>query len=373
MRRPIIAVLVVFALVACGGSPPSKSEQESQPTTVAAPNAASTITEAPQPTTAPPPTEAPTTIAVEPGKSRSLPLSAGTEVRTTTWSITVTKVTRGKEALAAIVKDNKFNKKPTEGSEYLLADIKVVNIGTEQKPQDPSFGVDIRVTGERNLLYGRTAIVPLKQLEGQLLPKGEAEGQIVFEVPLDEKNLMLRIGETLSFDEGAYRFVAIDEGATVTPPADLPSATDAGVSKDAPAKVGDAVTTDSYQATILEVVRGADAAAKIKEANQFNSPAPAGQEYILIKARVRALDTQTPDSTLGIDKTLFKLTGEKNVVYDLPLAVAPEPNLDAIAFPGGEVEGWIVLGVAEGEQKLVAIVAPLISFSDSETRYITLP
>lgn len=299
-------------------------------------------------------------------------MPAGTEVRTQTWSITVPKVIRGKEALAAILKANKFNEKPKEGSEYLLADVKVVNIGTEQKPKDPSFGVDIRVTGERSLLYSRVAIVPPKQLEGQLLPKGEAEGQIVFEVPSDEKNLMFRLGEGLSFDESANRFVAIDEGAKVIPPSDLPSAADAGASKDAPTKVGETVTTDTFQATILEVVRGDEAAAKIKEANQFNDPAPDGQEYILIKARVRALNGRTPDATFGIDKSLFKLTGEKNVVYDVPATVAPEPRLDAFAFPGGEIEGWMVLSAAKGEQKLVAIVAPLISFSDKDTRYISL-
>jgi hypothetical protein len=184
---------------------------------------------------------------------------------------------------------------------------------------------------------------------------------------------MFQIGDLISFDNSTTRFVAIDDGAKVAPPADLPSATDVGKSKDAPAKVGEAVTTSSFQATILEVVRGADAVAKIKEANQFNEPAPAGQEFVLIKAHVRILGGESPDTALNVDKTLFKLSGEKNVVYDLTAGVAPEPRLDATLFPGGEVEGWLVLSVAEGEQKLVATVAPLISFTDTDTRYIGLP
>jgi hypothetical protein len=291
------------------------------------------------------------------------------------WAVTVIDVQRGEPANAAIKKANQFNDAPAEGFEYVLATLKVTNISTESKAQDPSFGVDIRLTGDRHLLYNNVSVVPPKPFKGELLPKGSAEGQSVFMVPSDERSLMFRISDSLPFDEDSYRFVALDPAAKLIPPDDLTSiaVTDVGAAKDMPAKMKDPVIAGSYQVTVLETIRGEDAAAKIKDANQFNDPAPDGQEYIAVKVRVRYLGGDKPDTSVSIDSSLFKITGEKNVVYDHPSVVPPKPTLDAHAFPGGETEGWIALSVDSGEKDLVLIVQPLFSFSDDEMRYIAIP
>ena len=52
--------------------------------------------------------------------------------------------------------------------------------------------------------------------------------------------------------------------------------------------------------------------------------------------------------------------------------VAPDPILDASLFPGGATEGWEVLKVATGEQKLVVIFEPLFSFGDDATRFLAV-
>ena len=73
-----------------------------------------------------------------------------------------------------------------------------------------------------------------------------------------------------------------------------------------------------------------------------------------------------------IDGGFLKITGEKNVVYEKPSVVAPAPELDAHLFPGGTTEGWEILNVATGEQKLALIFEPLFSFSDDETRFLAI-
>jgi hypothetical protein len=299
----------------------------------------------------------------------------GTEVRSKTWAVTVTDVQRGAKAATAIKKANQFNDPPKKGFDYVLVTLKATNISTEKKAQDPSFGVDIRLTGDRQVLYSRVAAVSPKQFKGDLLPKGSAEGQVVFSVPTDEKNLMFRVGDSFSFDENAYRFVATDLDAKLAPPADLAAitATDAGAAKESPAKINVAVFAGPYQVTILEVLRGKDAAAKIKAANQFNEPAPAGREYIALRVHVRYLGEGKSDSTASINNSLFKVSGEKNVVYDHVAIVAPPPQLDETVFPGGEAEGWIALAVDSGEKGLMIIIEPVLSFSDGVARYVTVP
>lgn len=372
-RRSIAALCLALVLAACGGAPataPSAASATDAPAAAAA-TTAPAPTDAPQPTVAPEPTAIPTAEPAEPGTSRSAPLKLGTELSFKEWAITITDVVRGKDAADALAKANQFNDPAPEGYEYLLTGVKVTNISTEQKPKDPAFGVDIRLTGDRNILYGRSAGVSPKPLEGELLPKGSAEGQLVFLAPSDEKNLMFRVGDLVTIDDTEYRYVAVDEGAAIAPPSNLPVASESGATRGAPAKLNEAVATDKYEVTVLEVVQGEDAAKKIAEANQFNDPAPEGQAYIAVRVKVRA-GGSSPDSVVNIDSNWFKVSGEKSVVYERPTVVAPEPSLDISLYPGGEAEGWVVVSAPPDEKGLVLNIAPLFSFSDDDARYVAL-
>lgn len=88
--------------------------------------------------------------------------------------------------------------------------------------------------------------------------------------------------------------------------------------------------------------------------------------------KVRAGAGKSPDSVVAIDGNWFKVSGEKNVVYDRPIVVAPPPILDANLYPGGEAEGWVVVSAPPDEKSLVLNIAPLFSFTDSNTRYVAL-
>lgn len=387
--RPVLIALFVLALMlsACGGSKPTpttvpqkavataeESAPQQQTTEITQsqpiPTSKPTSTLEPSPTPAPTPTPKP----VEAGTSRSNPLPLGTEFAGETWSIVVSDVVRGQDAAQAIAKANQFNDPLREGFEFLIANVKLENISTKQEAQSASLAVDLRVTGDKNLVYSRVSVVPPKSLEGELFPDGTTEGQIVFEIPSDEKNLMFIVGEMMSFDVEAMRFIAIDQDAKVVPDPSLKDIkpTDTGIQRDNPAKIGDTLVAGAWEFKVVDAIRGDEAARLVKEANQFNSPALDGQEYVLVRLKARYLGADNPDRGENISGSYLKIAGEKNVVYESPSVVPPKPELDASLFAGGEIEGWEVLSVSKDEKGLMVIFEPLFSFSGHDIRYISI-
>lgn len=369
--RLLLLTVLVALLTACGGAPAAPVADR--------PDAA-TAREAGAPATSPlpgaPATPEPTATPqlVEPGISRSTPLPLGTELRFTDWAVLISGVIRGDEAARAIADANQFNDPAPVGWQYLLATLKLTNISTEQTAKSVLLSVDLRVTGDRNTLYNRASVVVPRPLEGELFPEGSVEGQIAFLVPADEGNLMFYVAESLSFDRDARRFVAIDEGASVRPDPALATVqpTDVGARRASPAPLGATAVSENWEIGVLEVLRGADAAARVAEANMFNSPAPEGQEYLLARVRVRYLGGDDPDAAAQIDQSNFKVTGAANIIYDRPLVVAPGPALDAYLFPGGQTEGWVVVQAPVGEAGLTLVYRPLFAFGDGDVRFFAL-
>ncbi|NTU77996.1 MAG: DUF4352 domain-containing protein [Chloroflexales bacterium] len=381
--HPLLLVALIISLAACGGPPAPTAPAANQPAASAVPKAAASA-EAPAPTAAPAATATPEPTATvaptatpepaEPGTSRSAPLPLGTELRFADWAVTISGVARDEEAAQAIAGANQFNDPAPEGWQYLLASLKLTNISTEQEAKSVLFGTDLRVTGDRNVLYSRANAVVPQPLEGELFPEGSTEGQIVFLVPADEGNLMFFVAESLSFDLDARRFVAIDAGAAISPDPALSDVapTDAGAQRASPAPLGTTTMSEAWELTVLEVFRGADAAQRIAEANQFNDPAPEGQEYLVARVRARYLGADDADTAANIDQHAFKVTGAANVVYDRPSIVAPEPTLDAYLFPGGQVEGWVAVQTPTGEAGLTLVYEPLFEFGNDNVRFFGL-
>ncbi len=110
----------------------------------------------------------------------------------------------------------------------------------------------------------------------------------------------------------------------------------------------------------------------MKDANEFNEPAPKGQEYVAVRIRIRYIGTEEPDTLQLVDSSYLNITGEKNVVYQRQSVVPPSPALQAYLFSGGETEGYDVLTVAKGEKGLRLIFGPPFSFDGDETRFLAL-
>jgi len=379
---PFLAIsIVLIVTLACGGtadvsptntapsqgeiSPPSENQQ--QPTNPSQPTNTQKPTNTPKPTPIPP---TPTPLPI--GLSRSNPYPKSELVNASNWDINVVDMVRGDAAWQAIQAANQFNDPATDGMEYLL--VKIHAKCTYADSDEHSIGrFDFDLTGDHLIRYSPASVVtPDPALDAKLYKDGETEGWVPFAVGTGEGNLILIFDELMSFDENSSRFIALDEGASVTVPPELSGIvpTDLGKTRSAPAAFEDTIVTEDWQVNFLEVVRGEAAWTMVQSANQFNDPPADGMEYVAI--RVHAKYIGTVDKTEQIYGAYFRTTGSENVVYDNPSVVDPEPAFDATLYPGGESEGWVILQVAQGETSVMAIFEPLFSFSDTDKRFIAL-
>jgi hypothetical protein len=306
------------------------------------------------------------------GKARSAPAAFEDTIVTEDWQVNFLEVVRGEAAWTMAQSANQFNDPPADGMEYVALRVHAKYIGTVDKTEkiDGSY---FKTTGSANVVYAYPYVVdPEPALDATLYPGGEAVGWVVMQVAQGETNVMAIFDPPFSFSDTNKRFIALDEGASVTVPPELSGIvpTDLGKEHSAPAPLGDSIVTENWQINILEVVRGDAAWTMVQGANQFNDPPADGMEYIAF--RVYAKYIGTDDKAEKIDGSYFKTTGSANVVYDDPSVVEPEPAFDATLYPGGEVEGWVVLQVAKGETGIIAIFEPLFSFTSSDTRFMSL-
>lgn len=376
----IVAAALVLSL-ACGGSgtasPTSLPEAVQDPEETAAElpqqDQEEPSEEVPQPTNTSQPTEVPPAATAEPmGMGRSNPYPMSEVVAAPNWEIQVLEVMRGEEAWQAIQTANQFNEPAAEGLEYLLVRLRAKCL-YEDSDEHMIGSSDVRVTGDRLTQYSAGGVVaPEPPLDAQLYKDGETEGWVAFSIGQGEGNLILIFDELLNFDDDRRRFIALDEGASLSVSADLAKIepTDLGKERGAPAPFGETVVTENWRVTLLAMVRGDEAWAMVQEANSFNDPPAEGMEYVAVKMLAGYIGTD--DRPTQIDGTYLHATGSANVVYDNPSVVDPDPALDVTLFPGGTAEGWVVLQVAQGETGIMAVFEPLFSLSGADKRFLSL-
>jgi serine/threonine protein kinase len=131
----------------------------------------------------------------------------------------------------------------------------------------------------------------------------------------------------------------------------------AGTTRAEPLLPGTALAPVGWRLELLEYVRGADANARMREANSNNQPPPEGAEYLLLRLRATSTAAQEQYALSEIH-----LVGERHVVYR-SAGVAPSPTLsssDAVA-PGASIEGWVPYLVGAEEQNLLLVAGSLIT------------
>jgi hypothetical protein len=304
--------------------------------------------------------------------SRSNPYPHSELVSAPNWDVQVLEVVRSDEAWQLIQGANQFNEPAPEGMEYLLVKLHVKCMYEDDEEHSISEA-DFEVTGDRLIRYWTAMVVaPDPQLDARLFQGGETEGWAVYLVGQGEDNLILIVDELMSFDENRFRFIALDEDAAISVAPDLGAIqpTDLGEERGNPAPFGETVTTEDWEVTILEVVRGDEAWTMVQEANQFNEPPEEGMEYVAVKAHARYISTV--DESLAIDGSYFETTGSAGVLYDPPSIVDPSPVLDATLFPGGQYEGWVTLQAAQDETGLLAVFEPWFALTSKSRRFLSL-
>lgn len=289
------------------------------------------------------------------------------------WDFQVLDVVRGEQAWQMLAEANQISGPVPEGMEYLLVKIHVKSTCQDTEKHYITSG-DFKLTGDRLVLYNEEFFInPEDELFDELASGEETEGWAPFLVGQGEGNLLLTLAELAAdLDYDNFRFIALQEGASVQTPPDLASIepTHPELNRSAPVPLGETVATGNWVVTVLEVVKGDDAWALVKTADESNNPPVEGMQYVAIRVRVRNIDTEEP--LRRIANHFFKVTGDANVVYPIPSVVAPSPVLYARLYPGAEYEGWVVEQAAEGETNLMAVFQKAWHVSPEFKRYLAL-
>ncbi len=343
------------------------------------PTEAPAPTEPPVPTEPPPPTALPEPTAVPevqvdgpvsgPGLGRDNPYPVGELIQAPNWDLQILEVLRGEEAWQMVYEANEYNEPPAEGMEYVLLKIFARSTYANDEEHEITYS-DFKLTGDRYMRYFSAYVVdPEPALDALLFPGGETEGWITFPVGVGEGNLVLIFDEWANFEDDRYRYLAVDEGASLAIPAEVLAAepNEVGVERDNPALIGETTVSDNWEITLLEVVRGEAAEAMIMEAYEYNDPPEPGFEYVV--ARVRMRNTGSEEDSEWLDSSNFTIVGELNEVYDSPYYVVPDPTFNFDTYPGAEAEGWVALQAAEGEGDLVLIFESFLDFDGTSRRF----
>jgi hypothetical protein len=147
--------------------------------------------EPPTPTAPPPPTPTPTQPPVG---TRANPVSRGQNgLASDGWQIAV--LDFNPDAWPVVLAENQFNDPPAPGNRMVIVRIAVSNVGADKEPAWIS-SADFYFVGSHNVLYStfgeesRCGVIP-DELGEELFRGGYAEGNVCFQIPVDETNLRL--------------------------------------------------------------------------------------------------------------------------------------------------------------------------------------
>jgi hypothetical protein len=255
--------------------------------------------------------------------------------------------------------------------EYLLVKLRIaptfhVERGVEGCP------ISLTVTGSKKVRY-RSASVAIRGQTGDLVSlaerEGSAEGWVAFVVGRKEEDLLLVVSGRARYKE-VYLYVALEEGASVAIPAESEAIepTDLGRERDHPAPVGETVTIESWQVTVVDVARGREARKKLRGLGLRRAFVPTGKEYVLAKMRMRYLG---PDDGPVRNPGLF-LKGDSPVLHTHVDRYSVFYLNCAGFYPGGQYEGWVAFEVPADEQDLIAIFEVWSGAEGSKRRYLAL-
>lgn len=114
---------------------------------------------------------------------------------------------------------------------------------------------------------------------------------------------------------------------------------------------GNGYVEHEYRVKVLEVLRGEDAWNVIRSASTLSEPPPPDKDYLLAWVTVDFLRSTGEEAE-------YLYTGDWDVlsngrlysILDLPsLVLEPDPTFDGRVFPGGSVEGWVLLPVVQAD------------------------
>lgn len=152
-----------------------------------------------------------------------------------------------------------------------------------------------------------------------------------------------------------------------------PAATGPGTTRAEAVAIGTTVRTVDAEVTVLSV--NLDARDVIARASSFPSTPEAGNRYVLVRLRAKAVGSG--EETINVADSNFSMTGSGNKVYEpygdgTSCGFDVPDELNAKLFPGGEAEGNVCIQLPRSERGLILIFEPQFSFNNKGRRYLAL-
>ena len=309
-------------------------------------------------------------VAQEGGTARTAPASQGTEVISGDLAITVVEVVSGEDALDRLQDVNPFNTELPNDEEHVLVLVRVRHAGSENQLEVDVSNFGLTASG--NVLYPPVAAVPPDpQLGVTLFPGDQAHGWVPLRVGSDESHRQLVYAPDLQGQYDRWRFLALDEDGPI-PPADgstVPEPNETGNDQEQPAMLGEPVVTPYFAVEVVEVVRGDEATDLLMESDPFHAPPSDGLDDMLVNVRVTSRIAE--DFPLLVSSLDYSIVGDGDVAVLPSFSIVPHPQLYALVYPAGTVEGWMSFQIQQN------LNTPILEYlwhldPDTDERYIAI-
>ncbi len=309
------------------------------------------------------------------GLSRARPMPRFVPVEVPGWRIRVQDFLRGEPAWQVILEDNENAPPPPDGMEYVVVEAWIQCTQDGEYAQD--IGIDeLYVTGARGVQYtdGLNGY-PVRDIFYNDFFYGEEDtGLIDALVPVGETNLLLVFNKRdYNGDlEGFVRYFALEPGASLTVPPDLAGIqpTDQGVTPDDPVPFGEMAVSEDWEVTILDILRGDEAEARIEAEGLGRNTLQEGMERALVRARVRLISTEDVEQCVYSSRFVF-VHGDGEWINSR-FHQTLSPALSTCLYPGGVAEGWMTLETTAGETLTVVGFNPAFREAPN-ARYFSVP
>ena len=312
-----------------------------------------------------PPAEEPATELPAPdlGFSPANPFPVGTMIETPYWDAQVLEFMRGEPAYQRILQDKPDADAPPPGMEYVVLHIVLRNKFMDEYSRSLDLS-DIFVAGDQRLKRkdGLTDVPSPEIVYTDTYSAEELDAWHDALVEIGEGNLVLVWNPNDGTEEPA-RYLALEEGAALSPPLNLATiaANDLGIDPADPASFGETVISEDWQVTVLDVLRGEQAAELFRQLFESNE-VDEGMVPTLVNVRVRYLNEESEAQYSNMSKDNFAAAQDAERVYESPRYKSWHPYdppwMQIDYLPGGEYEGWAILQSPAGESGIMLRFKP---------------
>ncbi len=134
-------------------------------------------------------------------------------------------------------------------------------------------------------------------------------------------------------------------------------------SRSNPAKIGVpiVVSQESFlsgksklEISVIDSVRGQEAADMVKSANMFNEAANPGFEYLLVKFNVKVLESEN-DNPVSVSPYMFDAVRKDGTVYSDFFSVVINDELSTELYQGSNKQGFVAFLIEQGDVPLVRV------------------